>query len=128
MSSFTTEDKTLFARVFASRSFPEDVVAKLGIQHVDGVIVYDPSTTTAVLDLLSQMFAHRNDLHICDEIASDVSQIRFDANSGAANVIYVVTVENGCNAKLSEPANWLVVYTNKATGCLHVRMTYPKRG
>ena len=36
------EFSVIFRRAFASRLFPPDMVAKLGLQHVKGILLYGP--------------------------------------------------------------------------------------
>jgi vesicle-fusing ATPase len=44
-----SEFHTIFRRAFASRIFPPDIVAKLGIQHVKGILLYGPPGTGKTL-------------------------------------------------------------------------------
>jgi len=44
-----TEFSSIFRRAFASRIFPPDLVEKLGIQHVKGILLYGPPGTGKTL-------------------------------------------------------------------------------
>ncbi|GKT27829.1 Vesicular-fusion protein SEC18, partial [Aduncisulcus paluster] len=49
IGGLSDEFKTIFRRVFASRVFPPDMVKKMGVEHVRGMLLYGPPGTGKTL-------------------------------------------------------------------------------
>jgi len=64
------EFKEIFRRAFASRVYPKDVIEKLGIRHVKGILLYGPPGTGKTLT--ARAVANRTDACFIRVIGSEL--------------------------------------------------------